>query len=411
MVEIDSSDMNPFSYLSLLLLFLSIPFLGLIPQGILEKDRSEVILELLTSDLESPVAFSSAKGTDDFYIAEQKGLIKIFSNGEIKKFPLIDLRKKVAGINRFYSEKGLLGIAFHPKYDENRKFYIFYSTDLDKSSVDHKMTLSEFQSSLANPDKALMQSEKVILEIEQPEANHNGGTIVFGNDGTLYIGSGDGGGAGDKHGKEGNGQNLNTLLGKLLRINIDTSETETYKIPADNPFLKKNALPEIYAYGLRNPWKFSFDRLTGKLLLGDVGQERIEEINIIEKGKNYGWKIMEGNLCYDPPEECTTKDLELPIYSYTHKEGVSVIGGYVYRGSKKSYYYGKYIFADWSGRIFVLSETNKVWNAQEIKIQNKETFRWKFINSFGEDNKGNLYILTQEKAAPGSKGYLYKLVL
>lgn len=403
--------MKPISFLSLLFLFLSIPNLTLIPQGILEKERSEVILELLTSDLESPVAFSPAKGSEDFYIAEQKGLIKIFSNGEIKKFPLLDLRKKLAGMHRFYSEKGLLGIAFHPKYDENRKFYAFYSTDLDKSSVDHKMTLSEFQTSLANPDKALMQSEKVILEIEQPEANHNGGTIVFGNDGMLYIGSGDGGGAGDRHGKEGNGQNLNTHLGKILRINIDTIDTETYKIPSDNPFLKKNALPEIYAYGLRNPWKFSFDRTTGRLFLGDVGQERIEEINIIEKGKNYGWKIMEGNLCYDPPEDCSTRDLEPPIYSYTHKEGVSVIGGYVYRGNRKSYYYGKYIFADWSGKIFFLSETNKVWSAQEIKVQNKETFQWKFINSFGEDNKGNLYILTQEKASPGSKGYLYKLVL
>jgi glucose/arabinose dehydrogenase len=385
-------------------------WVALVSQGILEKDRSEVILELLTSELESPVAFATAKGTEDFYIAEQKGIVKIFSKGEVKSTPLLDLRKKVAGINRFYSEKGLLGIAFHPKFDENRKFYVNYSSDLDKSSVDHKMVLSEFQTSLSNPDKALLQSEKIILEIEQPESNHNGGTIVFGKDGLLYIGSGDGGGAGDKHGTEGNGQNLSTLLGKLLRINID-SDTEPYKIPLDNPFIKKNALPEIYAYGLRNPWKFSFDQLNGRLFLGDVGQERVEEINIIEKGKNYGWKIMEGELCYDPPENCSTKDLEPPIFSYTHKEGVSIIGGYVYRGSKKSYYFGKYIFADWSGKLFCLSESNKIWNAIEIKIQNKESYKWKFINSLGEDTKGNLYILTQEKPAPGSKGYLYKLLL
>ncbi len=381
-----------------------------VAQGILEKDRSEVILELLSSDLESPVAFATAKGTEDFYIAEQKGIVKIFSKGEIKSSPLLDLRKKMAGINRFYSEKGLLGIAFHPKFDENRKFYVNYSSDLDKSSIDHKMVLSEFQTSLSNPDKALLQSEKIILEIEQPESNHNGGTIVFGKDGFLYIGSGDGGGSGDKHGTEGNGQNLSTLLGKLLRINID-SDTEPYKIPMDNPFIKKNALPEIYAYGLRNPWKFSFDQLNGRLFLGDVGQERIEEINIIEKGKNYGWKIMEGELCYDPPENCSTKDLELPIYSYTHKDGVSIIGGYVYRGSKKSYYYGKYIFADWSGKLYCLTELNKVWSAIEIKIQNKDTYKWKYINSLGEDLKGNLYILTQEKSYPGSKGYLYKLLL
>ncbi len=381
----------------------------LVSEGVQEKERSEVILELLTAELESPIALSPAKGTDDLYIAEQKGIIKIFSNKELKKAPFLDLRKKVAGINRFYSEKGLLGVTFHPSYDENRKFYVNYSADLDKPSVDHKTVVSEFQSSLSNPEKALLQSEKIILEIEQPEANHNGGTLQFGKDGFLYIGSGDGGGAGDKHGMEGNSQNPNTLLGKLLRINIDTNLP--YEIPIDNPFFKGKGLPEIYALGLRNPWKFSFDRITGRLYLGDVGQERIEEVNIIEKGKNYGWKVLEGNLCYDPLENCNTKGFEQPIYSYGHDIGISIIGGYVFRGSKKSFYYGKYIYADWSGKLFYLYEEKKGWVSQELKIQNKESYPWKFINSLGEDSRGNLYLLTQEKPSPGSKGYLYKIIL
>ncbi len=381
----------------------------LIAQGVQEKERSEIILELLSSDLESPVAMSSAKGTEDLFIAEQKGIIKIYSNKEIKKTPFLDLRKKISGVNRFYSEKGLLGLAFHPNYDENRKFYVNYSADLDKPSIDHKTIISEFQTSLSNPEKVLFQSEKIILEIEQPEANHNGGTLQFGKDGYLYIGSGDGGGAGDKHGTEGNGQNTNTLLGKLLRLNIDTNLP--YEIPSDNPFIKGKGLPEIYALGLRNPWKFSFDRITGRLFLGDVGQERIEEINIIEKGKNYGWKILEGNLCHDPIENCNTKGLEPPIYTYSHDVGISIIGGYVYRGNKKSFYYGKYIYSDWSGKIFYLYEDKKNWNSQELKIQNKDKEPWRFINSMGEDSKGNLYLLTQEKPTPGSKGYLYKIML
>jgi glucose/arabinose dehydrogenase len=380
----------------------------LIAQGVQEKERSEIILELLSSDLESPVAMSSAKGTDDLYIAEQKGIIKIYSNKEMKKTPFLDLRKKISGVNRFYSEKGLLGLAFHPNYDENRKFYVNYSADLDKPNIDHKTVISEFQSSLSNQEKVLFQSEKIILEIEQPEANHNGGTLQFGKDGYLYIGSGDGGGAGDKHGIEGNGQNPNTFLGKLLRLNIDSNLP--YEIPSDNPFLKGKGLPEIYALGLRNPWKFSFDRTTGRLFLGDVGQERIEEINIIEKGKNYGWKVLEGNLCYDPIENCNTKGFESPIYSYNHDIGNSIIGGYVYRGNKKSFYYGKYIYADWSGKIFYLSDDKKNWVSQELRIQNKDREPWKFINSFGEDAKGNLYLLTQEKPNPGSKGYLYKII-
>lgn len=400
---------NLYLIFRIFIIIFSISLSFLMSQGVLEKERSEIILELLTSDLESPIAMSYAKGTEDLYIAEQKGIIKIYSNKEVKKTPFLDLRKKISGVNRFYSEKGLLGLAFHPNYDENRKFYVNYSADLDKPSIDHKTIISEFQTSLSNPEKALFQSEKVILEIEQPEANHNGGTLQFAKDGYLYIGSGDGGGAGDKHGIEGNAQNPNTLLGKLLRINIDTNLP--YEIPNDNPFSKGKGLPEIYALGLRNPWKFSFDRTTGRLFLGDVGQERIEEINIIEKGKNYGWKVLEGNLCYDPIENCNTKGFEPPIYSYSHDIGNSIIGGYVYRGNKKSFYYGKYIYADWSGKIFYLSEDKKNWSSQELKIQNKEKEPWKFINSFGEDAIGNLYLLTQEKTNPGSKGYLYKIIL
>ena len=262
----------------------------------------------------------------------------------------------------------------------------------------------------ASSYKALLKSERVILEIEQPESNHNGGTLQFGPDGYLYIGSGDGGGAGDKHGEIGNSQDTNNLLGKLLRIDVNSSSLP-YGIPSDNPYSKGKGSPEIYAMGLRNPWKFSFDKLTGKLFLGDVGQDRVEEVNLIEKGKNYGWRVVEGNLCYNPPENCKPERFQEPIFAYTHDTGNSVIGGYVYRGNKKSFYYGKYIFADWSGKLFYLSLEKSNWINGNIKIVNKDKYPWKFINSLGEDNTGNLYILTQEKPIPGSKGYLFRLNL
>lgn len=400
--------------ISLIGIFLILTFLitKIYPQGskIIEKERKELYLDLLSDTLESPIAMSTINGSDDIYIVEQKGIVKLLSEGSIKQEYFLDLTKKISGLNRFYSEKGLLGLAFHPRYSENRKLYVNYSAVSDKAGIDHKTVISEFQTSFAFPDRVNLKTERVILEIDQPESNHNGGTLQFGPDGYLYIGSGDGGGAGDRHGLTGNAQSLYTHLGKLLRIDVN-SENTPYIVPPDNPFLNGNGLPEIFAYGLRNPWKFSIDKVSGKIFLGDVGQERVEEINIIEKGKNYGWRVVEGNLCFDPPEKCNTDLFQSPIYTYNHDTGICVIGGYVYRGSRKSFFYGKYIFGDWSGKIFFLSESNSIWRGEELKIRNRDAYPWKFINSFGEDTVGNLYILAQEKPSPGSRGYLFRIIL
>lgn len=371
---------------------------------------NEIQLKLITSDLKSPVCMASPNdGSGLLFICEQRGVIKVIKKGDERTKVFLDITKKISKLNPNYSEKGLLGLAFHPDYKENRKFYINYSAPAKVYGEDHRTVISEMVTSLGNPERAMPQSEKIILEISQPQSNHNGGTILFGHDKYLYIASGDGGGAGDEHGTIGNAQDLNNLLGKILRIDINHPSLP-YSIPADNPNLPNVGKTEIYAYGLRNPWKFSFDRVTKRLFAGDVGQDRFEEINIIEKGKNYGWRIMEGFECFNPKQDCNTKDLSLPIHVYDHSEGISVIGGYVFRGNKKSPYYGKYIFGDWSGKLFSLEEIKGKWIRSELIIKNS-LLDWKYINSFGEDEFGNLYLLTQEERGTFQKGFLFQLQL
>jgi glucose/arabinose dehydrogenase len=255
--------------------------------------------------------------------------------------------------------------------------------------------LAEYKVS-GNTDEADPVSEYVLMEIKEPESNHNGGQLAFGPDGFLYIGLGDGGGAGDKHGAIGNAQDLSTVLGKILRIDVDSKRP--FSIPPDNPFVnKKDARPEIWAYGLRNPWRFSFDRKTGKLFCADVGQNKWEEVDIIEKGKNYGWRIMEGNHCYDPENNCDSKPLTAPVVDYSRDKGVCVTGGYVYRGKKMQALLGKYVFGDWKGKMYYLEETPGTWKMNDLKIEGKKDHDLGLnINSFGEDEDGELYILAQK---------------
>jgi glucose/arabinose dehydrogenase len=284
------------------------------------------------------------------------------------------------------SEEGLLGLAFDPNYQENGYFYVYYSATNPRRSV-----LSRFSSNRDNPVTADPQSEVIVMEIAQPFSNHNGGQITFGPDGYLYIGLGDGGGGGDP---QRNGQNLGALLGKILRIDVrGISETESYKIPADNPFLNTaDARPEIWALGLRNPWRFSFDNETGLLWAGDVGQNRWEEINIISKGANYGWNIMEGFHCYSPANGCDQTGLTLPLVEYEHSEGCSVTGGYVYRGDKILSLQGYYIYGDYcSGNIWALSYDGNTVTQNVLLVESELN-----ITSFGQDPAGNLYILSQE---------------
>ncbi|MBK9636354.1 MAG: PQQ-dependent sugar dehydrogenase [Bacteroidetes bacterium] len=359
----------------------------------------------------SPIGlFSPTDATDRLFVMEQGGKVKIIQNGIKIEKPFINISSQLDGLNIAYSEKGLLGMAFHPDYKKNGLFYLYYSAKTQLRGMDHESRISEFKVS-ANPNLADDKSERVLLTIPQPESNHNGGQMVFGADGFLYIGLGDGGGGGDQHGVSGNGQNLNTLLGKIIRIDVNTSKG--YKIPSDNPFAKSETIqPEIWASGLRNPWRFSFDRATQKLFCADVGQNKYEEVNIIEKGKNYGWRLMEGNHCFDPPEGCDTKKYAAPIAEYDHSEGVSVIGGYVYRGREFPSLHGYYIFGDWNGVLFYLlqNEKTKLWDRGPIFTEKENNEINGKINSFGEDERGNIYIVTQKLFGPKSPtGVIYKI--
>jgi len=368
-------------------------------------------LRLVSKGFTSPIGMASPKdGTNRLFIIEQRGKIKIIKNGTLLSTPFLDISSKIDNLNIGYSEKGLLGLTFHPDYKTNGRFFVYYSAPCTEKEFDHKSVLAEYKVASSNFDIANTH-EEVLMEILEPESNHNGGCIQFGKDGYLYIGAGDGGGGGDEHGTIGNGQNLNTLLGKILRIDVDSKHP--YGIPADNPFVgKSDVKPEIYAYGLRNPWRFSFDRVTGRLYCGDVGQNEWEETDIIEKGKNYGWRIMEGTHCYNPSSGCKTNGLALPVNEYSHETGISICGGYMYRGLKFPSLHGYYIFGDWNGKLFYLKqEKNASWIRGEIIFgdSNSNDIGAK-LNSLGEDENGEVYLITQHLFGPRSPtGAIYQI--
>ncbi|MGD2066724.1 MAG: PQQ-dependent sugar dehydrogenase, partial [Candidatus Bathyarchaeota archaeon] len=320
-------------------------------------------------------------GSNRLFVVAQQGEIYVFENTEnVQNAKLfLDIKDSVL----FGGEQGLLGLAFHPNFSSNGFFYVDYTAENPRRTV-----IARFSVSQDNPDEGDMDSEQVILEVMQPYGNHNGGQIVFGPDGFLYISLGDGGSGGDPL---GNGQNRSTLLGSILRIDVDTpSEGIKYSIPADNPFVgnTQGYREEIYAYGLRNPWRFSFDPVTGWLWTGDVGQNRLEEIDIVEKGGNYGWNIMEGSQCYSPSEGCNSTGLELPLWEYGRDFGVSVTGGFVYRGSMLPDLVGAYVYGDFgSGRIWAL-EYSGVDEPDNRELVDTELS----IASFGIDEANELYI-------------------
>lgn len=326
-------------------------------------------------DLQHP-----ADGTNRLFVVEQAGRIYVFPNdpGVSSAKQFLDIRARV---NDAGNEEGLLGLAFHPEYKSNGYFYVNYTADNPRRTV-----IARFRVRPDDPDAADTSSGVVLLEFDQPYSNHNGGQLAFGPDRRLYIATGDGGSAGDPY---GNGQNLNTLLGKILRIDVDApSGGRNYSIPADNPFAQTTHRGEIWAYGLRNPWRFCFDPPTGRLWAADVGQDAIEEIDIIEKGRNYGWNIMEGNSCFNPSVNCDTAGLVPPVWQYTHALGVSVTGGYVYHGARRPDLEGSYIYADYgSGRIWSLryDGPGRVRNAELIHSRLP-------IASFGLDAASELYV-------------------
>jgi len=319
------------------------------------------------------------------FVSGQRGLIHVFDIALAQPEPQIflDITERVS---RGGNEEGLLGLAFDPQYRNNGYFYVYYSASNPRRSVVSRFSLEPGSMETANP-----QSEIVILEIGQPYSNHNGGQIAFGPDGYLYIGVGDGGSGGDP---QGNGQNSGTLLGSILRININgLSETGVYEIPADNPFVDTpGARAEIWAFGLRNPWRFSFDTETGLLWAGDVGQNRWEEIDIVTRGANYGWNIMEGSHCYSPAADCNQPDLELPVFEYDHSQGCSITGGYVYRGDQLPALLGYYIYGDYcSGNIWALDYEDNSTVQNMLLVESGLN-----ITVFGEDREGNIYILSRQ---------------
>jgi len=323
-------------------------------------------------------------GSDRLYVVEQGGRILVFANDSAASSAevFLDLSSQISSPT---GEEGLLGLAFHPQYASNGYFYVNYTAPNPLRTV-----ISRFQVSANDPLKADPSSEYRILQYNQPYTNHNGGMLAFGPDGFLYIGAGDGGSGGDP---QNNGQNLSVLLGKILRIDVnDTTTTTRYRIPADNPWAG-NAMGyrgEIWAYGLRNPWRFSFDPPTGALWAGDVGQDTREEIDIIEKGKNYGWRIMEGSICFNPASGCDQTGLTLPVKDYGRSLGSCVTGGYVYRGSRRTDLTGAYVYGDYvSGRIWMLRYHGASLTADSLLIQAPL-----LISSFGTDQAGELYVLS-----------------
>ncbi|MEX1137257.1 MAG: PQQ-dependent sugar dehydrogenase [Balneolales bacterium] len=341
-----------------------------------------------------PVDFQhSGDNTNRLFVVEQRGVISVFQNDATTsdKTVFLDISEQVDDEG---NEEGLLGLAFHPDYETNGYFYVNYTAGNPDRSV-----ISRFQVSPDGPEQADEASEQEILSFDQPYGNHNGGQVSFGPDGYLYIAVGDGGSGGDP---ENNGQDRTTLLGNILRIDVDNQEDgNNYAIPQDNPFAGNNEgyREEIYAWGLRNPWRFSFDSGNGRLWTGDVGQNAYEEINIIEKGKNYGWNIMEATHCYEPSSGCDQSGLELPIWEYDRSEGdISVTGGFVYRGPTLAELTGQYIYADYaSGRIWGLdySDLDNPVNTELLEADFQ-------ISSFGVDQDNELYIC-------GFDGNIYKL--
>lgn len=354
--------------------------------------------------LHSPTALTFP-GNGDIWVTEQPGLIRIIKNGKLAEEPLLDLRSKMLKVNKGYEERGLLGICLHPQFKSNKKIYVFYSATTT-CKFDHKDVIAEYKL-FANADKIDPNSGRIILAVDKPDGNHDGGCIQFGPDGYLYISFGDGGGQGDKHGDFGNGQNINTLLGKILRIDVNAGSP--YNVPKSNPFVRKqDARPEIWAYGFRNPYRFSFDKTSGDLFAGDVGQDLWEEVDIVKKGANYGWRLMEGTHCYNPATGCDIRGITMPIAEYSHKEGISVIGGYVYRGKQLPILQSKYVFADWVGKVFYLQKTGSNWQRGKISFQNIPP-DLKIIG-FGEDQAGEVYVLTNADTGPeNAKGSIYKI--
>lgn len=352
---------------------------------------SSIRLEpVISGGLDRPLGLVHA-GDERLFVMEQSGIVRILQNGELLPEPFLDIRDRVGSLQL---EQGLLGLAFHPKFAENGRFFVDYT---DRNGDTH---ISRFEVSATDPNRADPGSELILLTVDQPYANHNGGQLQFGPEGYLYIALGDGGSANDPLDA---GQNPAMLLGSILRIDVD-SNPDGYAIPPDNPFVGDEARRgEIWAWGLRNPWRFSFDRLTNDLFIADVGQNLYEELNVEPVGSpggfNYGWNIMEATHCF-AQDPCSEEGLVLPVFEYDHSKGCSITGGYMYRSEEYLELYGNYFLGDFcSGIIWRLfPEADGTWSAAEVLDSEL------VISTFGEDVNGALYV------ADHQGGSVWKLV-
>lgn len=341
----------------------------------------------LASGFQQPVHMAFAPGSGRAYVVEQGGLIRTLEGREPGPV-FLDIRRQVES----GAEKGLLSVAFHPAFPRNRRFFVNYTTRKEGG------LRTQVSAWTASPDllRADPSSERVLLDFAQPYANHNGGLVVFGPDGFLYVGVGDGGAANDPHDA---GQRLDTWLGKILRLDVDRTEAgRPYGVPPDNPFVgRPGARPEIFAYGLRNPWRFSFDRADGTLWCGDVGQNAREEIDVVVSGGNYGWRTMEGFICTPRVNpQCVTNGLLTPVVDYPRSDGVSVTGGHVYRGRRWPGLEGVYVYGDFAtGHLWGLRAANGRMTEHRRLLSGGPP-----VASFAEDADGELYVV-------GYNGTLY----
>lgn len=341
----------------------------------------------IVGGLTSPLDLQSAPGDRTrLFVIEQAGRVRIVRSGALVPTPFLDISARIAS----GGERGLLGLAFHPQFGANGRFFVNYT---DRSGDTH---IAEFRAATPSADTADASSERELIFVRQPFANHNGGGLAFGTDGFLYIGLGDGGSGGDP---QGNAQNLGTRLGKMLRI--DVNGATPFAVPPDNPFVgRSGALPEIWAFGLRNPWRFSIDRANGDLYIGDVGQGALEEIDVglasRRGGENYGWNTMEGTRCFSPTTGCNTSNLTLPVTEYGRADGFSVTGGVVYRGCRMPGYAGHYFYADYGtgiirsfrldgGRAVDARDWTAALSGSSRQIRNP--------SSFGVDADGEIHIV------------------
>jgi len=418
-------------------------------------DPIQIKLEVLVSGLTSPVALTHAHdGSGRLFVADQAGFIRVIDHGVLLPTPFLDLSAKIPALGTFFDERGVLGVAFHPNYATNGRFFVRYSTPRTGGAMEpcttstfnpgcHAEVLAEYRVSATDPNVANPASEIILLTVDEPQFNHDAGAVTFGPDGFLYFGFGDGGGANDglddpnlPHGPEGNGQNINTLLGSMNRIDVDSPPAIglSFAIPVDNPFVGSPGRDEIYAYGFRNPFSFSFDDGPdgdGRLYVADVGQDVFEEVDNVVKGGNYGWVIREGAHCFDPfatttpPATCATTGSTLgdsfidPVSEYTHADGgLSVISGSVYRGNLSPELVGEYIYGDFSanfgptGRLyyFDLTGPDAFVRKNFFLSPNNDPFG-QFVKGFGEGEDGEVYVLASDELAPiGASGIIYHIV-